>query len=114
MKSMTLLFVLIPCLLLDSGQHHGYLANILLTLLGFLGDSVAKNPPADAGEAGDMGLIPGSGISPGEGNGNRLQYSCLENLMDRGAWQATIRRVAKSFTRLKRLSIHTHTQSHLI
>ena len=47
---------------------------------------------------GDPGLIPGSGSSPGEGNGNPLQYSFLENSMDRGAWQATVHRVAKSWT----------------
>ena len=46
--------------------------------------------------AGDLGLIPGSGISPGEGNGNPLQYSGLENSMDRGVWQATVHRVAES------------------
>ena len=50
--------------------------------------------------AGDLGLIPGLGRSPGEGNGNPLQYSCLENPMDRGAWWATVHRVAKSQTRL--------------
>ena len=54
--------------------------------------------------AGDSGLIPGTGRSPGEGNGNPLQYSCLENPMDRGAWWATVHGVAKSRTRLKRLS----------
>ena len=53
--------------------------------MGFPGGSVVKNPPANAG---DVGLIPGLGRSPGEGNGNPLQYSCLENPMDRGAWQA--------------------------
>ena len=53
-----------------------------------------------AHKAGDVGSIPGSGISPGEGNGNPLQYSCLENSMDRGAWQATVYGVAKSQTRL--------------
>ena len=46
--------------------------------------------------AGDLGLIPKSGRSPGKGNGNPLQYSCLENSMDKGAWQATVHRVAKS------------------
>ena len=51
---------------------------------------VVKNPPANAGVARDMGLIPESGRSPGEGNVNLLQYSCLENPMDRGAWQATV------------------------
>ena len=48
--------------------------------------------------AGDLGLIPGLGRSPGEGNGNPLQYSCLENSMDRGAWWATVHGVAKSWT----------------
>ena len=51
-----------------------------------------KNPPANAG---DVGSIPGSGRSPGEGNGNPLQYSCLGNPMDRGAWRATVHGVAK-------------------
>ena len=53
---------------------------------------VVKNLPANAG---DVGLIPGSGGSPGEGNGHPLQYSCLGNLMDRGAWQAMVHGVAK-------------------
>jgi len=53
-----------------------------------------------AHNAGDLGLIPGSGRSPGEGNGNPLQYSCLENPTDGGAWWATVHRVAKSRTRL--------------
>ena len=48
--------------------------------------------------AGDLGLIPGSGRFPGEGNGNPLQYSCLENPMDRGVWQATVHGVTKSWT----------------
>ena len=48
---------------------------------------MVKNPPANAGNAGGTGLIPGSGRSPGVGNGSPLQYSCLENPMDRGAWQ---------------------------
>ena len=56
------------------------------------GCSVVKNPPANAGHAGS---IPGLGRSPGAGNGNPLQYSCLGNPMDRGAWQAIIHRVAK-------------------
>ena len=66
---------------------------------GFSGGSVVKNPPADAGNARD-GLIPGSGRSSGEGNGNPLQYSCLENPMDGGAWRATDHGIAKSQTRL--------------
>ena len=59
---------------------------------------MVKNPPADAGDAGDMGSIPGSGRSPGEGNGNPLQYSCLGNPVHRGTWWATVQRVAKSRT----------------
>ena len=57
---------------------------------------MVKNPPASAGDVRDVGSIPGSGRSPGGGLGSPLQYSCLENLMDRGAWQATIQRVAES------------------
>ena len=56
---------------------------------------MAKNLPANAGDAEDMGLIPGLGRSPREGIGNPLQYSCLENPMNRGAWQATVHGVAK-------------------
>ena len=57
---------------------------------------VVKNLPANAGDIGDTDSIPGLGRSPGGGNGNILQYSCLENSMDRGAWQAAVRGVAKS------------------
>ena len=63
-----------------------------------------KNPPASAGDVRDMGSTPGSGRSAGRGCGNPLQYSCLENPMDRGAWWATVPKVAKSQTRLKQLS----------
>ena len=59
---------------------------------------VVKNLPASAGDAGDVGLILGSGRYPGEGNGNPLQYSCLENSMDSGAWGAIVHGVAKSQT----------------
>ena len=62
---------------------------------GFPGGSDSKEFTYDAG---DMGLIPRSGRSPGEGNGNPLQYSCLKNSMDRGAWQAAVHRVTKSGT----------------
>ena len=54
----------------------------------------------NAGDTGEAGLIPGSGKSPAEGNGNALQYSCLENPIDRGAWLATVHRVTKSQTQL--------------
>ena len=59
---------------------------------------VVKNLPANAGDTQDLGLIPGLGRSPGGGHGNPLQYPCLENPMDRGAWQAMVHRVAKSRT----------------
>ena len=66
-------------------------------MLGFSGDSVVKNPPANAG---DVGSIPQLGRSPGKGNGNTLQYSCLGNPMDKGAQRTTVHGVAKSWTRL--------------
>ena len=56
---------------------------------------MVKSPPASSGAARDASSVPGLGRSPGEGNGNSLQYSCLGNLMDRGAWQATVYGVAK-------------------
>ena len=59
---------------------------------------MVKNLPASAGDIRDMGLIPRSGRSPGEGHGNPLQYSFLENFIDRGAWWAIVHRVAKSQT----------------
>ena len=65
---------------------------------------LVKNPSASARDARDMGPIPGSGRSPGGGHGSPLPYSCLENPMDRGAWQATVNGVTQSRTRLKRLS----------
>ena len=61
---------------------------------------MVKNPPANARDAKDVGLIPGLGGSSGEGNGNPFQYSCVENSMDRGAWWAAVRGVKKSQTRL--------------
>ena len=74
-------------------------------VLSFVGTSqvalVVKNLPANAREVRDMDLIPASGRCPGGGHGNPLQYSCLENSMDRGAWQATVHAVSKSRTQLK-------------
>ena len=72
---------------------------------------MVTNPPANEWDIKDPGSIPGLGRSPGGGNGNSLQYSCLENPMDRGAWWATVHRVVKSRTRLKQLSTHTQAQS---
>ena len=67
---------------------------------------VVKNPPAKAGNVRVVGLIPGYGRSPGEVNGNPLQHYCLEDPMGKGAWQATVHRVAQSWTPLKGLSMH--------
>ena len=64
--------------------------------LGFPGGSTVKNPSASVGDTRDMGSIPGLGISPGIGNGNPLQYSCMENSMDRGTWWATVHGITKS------------------
>ena len=62
---------------------------------------VVKNPPANAGDIRDVDSIPGLGRSPGGGHGNLLQYSCLENLRDRGAWQAMVHRVTQNQMQLK-------------
>ena len=77
---------------------------------GFPGGSVGKESTCNAGDAGDMGLLPGSGRSPGGGHGNPLQYSCLENPIDRGAWWATVHGVLKSQTCQKQLSTNAHTK----
>ena len=71
-------------------------------LLGFPGGSVVKYPPANGGDAGDMGLIPGLERSSGGGNDNPLQYSCLGNPMGREAWWATVHGIAKSWTQLSK------------
>ena len=77
---------------------HTYIYLCVYICMGFTGGSVIKNLPANAGAAGS---IPGSGISPGGGNGNPLQCYCLENPMDRGAWCAIVHGVAKSRTLLR-------------
>ena len=71
---------------------------------------VVKNLPATAGDIRDTGPILGSGRSPGGGNGNPLQYSCLGNPVDRGSWRAPVDKVIKSQTRLKRLQTHVQHQ----
>ena len=68
--------------------------------MGFPGGSLGEILPANAGDTGGMSSIPGFGRSPGEGNGNPLQYSCLENSTNRGAWRATVHGVAESQTPL--------------
>ena len=65
---------------------------------------VVKNPPTNAGDTEDVDSIPGSGRSVGEGHGDSLQYSCLENPLDRGAWLATVHSVTLSWTQQKQLS----------
>ena len=84
---------------------------------GFPGGTVVKNPPANAGDAQNAGLIPGSGRSPAEGYGNPLQYSCLENPMDRGARWVTVHRVTKSWTQLSTsthvVNIHIHVNEYI-
>ena len=77
--------------------------------LGFPGGTVVKNLPANAGDIRDMDSTPGSVKAPGEGNSYPLQYSCLENSMDRGAWLGIVHGVAKSLTRL-----NTHTHTHVL
>ena len=64
--------------------------------MGIPGGSVVKNSPSNTGDTGDVGLMPELGRSPRGGNGDLLQYSCLENPVDRGAWRDTVERVAKS------------------
>ena len=71
---------------------------VIIYRTDFLGGAVVKNPPANAGDARNVGLIPGLGRFPGGGNGNSFQYSCLENSMDKGAWWSTVYEVAKSWT----------------
>ena len=68
--------------------------------VGVPGGSVVQNEPANAGNTGDTGSIPGLGRSPGGGNGNPLLYSCLENPMDKGAWRATVHGITKIGTQL--------------
>ena len=71
-----------------------------------------SNPGLPAMYIEDLSLISGWERSPGEGNGNPFQYSCLENFMDRGAWQATVHGVARSQTRLRDYYFHTHIHTH--
>ena len=88
-------------------SHHLYDSSPLDTPFSFpRWHQVIKNPPGDAGDVKDMGSILGLGRSPGGGHDSPRRYSCLENPMDRGAWWATVHRVVKSQTRLKRLSMH--------
>ena len=76
--------------------------------MGFPGGSVDKESACNDRDTGEMGSILGLGRCSGGGHGNLLQYSCLENHMDRGAWQAIVHRVTWSLTQLKGLSTHAH------
>ena len=78
----------------------------------FPGGASGQNPTANAEDIRDAGLIPGSGRFPGGEHGNPLQYSCLENPMDRGAWWAIVHRVTKSWAWLKRHCTHVHVHTH--
>ena len=88
---------LLTCLLFFKLMYTGF----TMFVSGF---ASGKEPTTNAGDLRDLGLIPGWGRSPGVENGKPLQYSCLENPMDRGAWWATVHWVAKSWTQLKQLS----------
>ena len=96
--------------MLVSHPQHSYVQFLIYQARVFrsvaLSDSVVKNLAVNAGDIRDWGLIPGSGRSPGGGNDNLLQYSCLENSMDRGAWQATVHGVTKSWN--DRAHAHTY------
>ena len=84
---------------------------IITNSRGFLGGSMVKNPPANPGVARDVDSVPESGRSPGGGNGNPLQYSYQNNPTDRGAWWATVHRVAESQAGLRQLSTAQHSCS---
>ena len=77
-------------------------------LWGFLGGTVINNLPANARDSRDSGSIPGLGSSPGGRKGSTLQYSDLENLMDRGSWQAVVHGVAKSQTQLSMHALYIY------
>ena len=81
----------------------------------YLTDNIGSSEGKESAcNVGDPGLIPGSGRSPGEGNGYPLQYSCLENPMDGGAWWATVHKVTQSQTQLStHTNTHTHTHTHI-
>ena len=82
-------------------KKHVYDKGLVFIGLHFLGGASGKEPAWQCKRPRVVSLIPGSGRSPGEGNGNPLQYFCLENPLDRGAWWATVHRVTESWTQLK-------------
>ena len=98
----------LPDSCLPTVSSHG-LSSMCTFPWSFTGVSNSKESACNAGVSG---LIPGSGRPPGEGNGNPLQYSCLENPMDRGAWQATVHGVTNSWTELSDYHFHFHFLQH--
>ena len=94
------------CTLSRNRDSFTYYFPILILLIGLPQWLSGKESAYNAGASGDAGLVPVLGRSPGGGHGNPLQYSCLENPTDKGAWSVTVHRVAKSWTQLKRLSTH--------
>ena len=92
--------------LLNLQKFCGAVGDLTLAMVGVFGLPQWLDGKESAFNAGDVGSIPGLGRSPGRGHGNPLQYSCLENPTDRAAWQATVHRVTKSWTRVKRCSMH--------
>ena len=97
------------CIYMYTHTHHVYMYVCMCMCMGFPGGASGKDLPANAEDTGDTDSIPGSERSLGVRNGNPLQYSCLENSMDREAWRAVVHRVAENRTRL---STHTHTYTH--
>ena len=93
---------------LDTTEQLNTAQNVIVYMLitGLLGGSVGEKPACNAGATGDKGLIPALGRFPGGGNGNPLQYSILENPMDRGGWWATVHGITKSRTWLKHAPTH--------
>ena len=83
-----------------------FIFKMLIVCYGFPGGSVVKNPSADAGDIGDAGSIPGLGRPTERGNGNPLQYFCLDNTADGGAWLTTVHSVTKSQTQWQQLCMH--------
>ena len=89
-------------------SHLSFAYHLHIRDWGFLGGTSSKESPANAGDTRGMGLIPRSGRSPGEESGNPLQYCCLENPMERGAWQATAHGDTKELDMTEQLNTHTH------
>ena len=95
----------------DSSSFFSFTFIFSVSTSKFFQLSSGKESACNAGDTGDVGLIPGSGRSPGEGNGYPLWFSCLENSMDRGAWWAIVHGITKSWTQV-RPPHPTHTQTH--